>query len=134
MGSSRIAATAAGDLRGLDAYEAQGRIIPGTLDEHLARIASSWIDRHVVGDTTAMVASSNEHVDAINAAVQTARIGAGYLDRDRSVSIAGGERAHPGDVIATRRNDRRLITTAGQPVRNRETWTVTAVHPDGAIQ
>ena len=80
-----------------------------------------------------MVASTNDHVDAINAAVQTARLAAGHLDRDRSVVIAGGERAHPGDVIATRRNDRRLITTTGEPVRNRETWTVTAIHADGAF-
>ena len=80
-----------------------------------------------------MVASSNDHVDAINAAVQTARLAAGHLDPDRSVVIAGGEHAHPGDVVATRRNDRRLITTAGEPVRNRETWTVTAVHTDGAL-
>ena len=123
----------AGDPRGLDAYEAHGRIVPGTLDEHLARIASAWIDGRVVGDTTAMVASSNDHVDAINAAVQTARLAAGHLDRDRSIAIASGERAHPGDVVATRRNDRRLITTSGEPVRNRETWTVSAVHPDGAI-
>ena len=123
----------AGDPRGLDVYEAHGRIIAGTLDEHLDRIATSWIDRHHVGETTAMVASSNDHVDAINTAVQTARLAAGHLDPDRSVVIAGGERAHPGDVIATRRNDRRLITTAGEPVRNRETWTVTAVHTDGGL-
>ena len=38
-----------------------------------------------------------------------------------------------GEVVATRRNDRRLLTTAGEPVRNRETWTVTAIHPDGAL-
>jgi AAA domain len=122
-----------GDPRGLDAYEAHGRIVPGTLVEHLTRIASSWIDRHNAGATTAMVASSNDHVAAINAAVQTARLVAGHVDPDLSVVIGGGERAHPGDVIATRRNDRRLITTAGEPVRNRETWTVTAVHPDGAL-
>ena len=123
----------AGDPRGLDVYEAHGRIIAGTLDEHLDRIATSWIDRHQAGATTAMVASSNDHVDAINAAVQTARLAAGHLDRDGRCAIGGGERAHPGDVIATRRNDRRLITTAGEPVRNRETWTVTAVHTDGDL-
>ena len=123
----------AGDPRGLDAYEAHGRIVPGTLDEHLDRIASSWIDRHVAGDTTAMVASSNDHVDAINAAVQSARLAAGHFDPDLSVTIAGGERAHPGDVVATRRNDRRLITTAWESVRNRETWTVSSVHADGSI-
>ena len=58
---------------------------------------------------------------------------AGHLDSDTSVAIAGGEQAHGGDVVATRRNDRRLITTAGESVRNRETWTVVAVHPDGAL-
>ena len=123
----------AGDPRGLDVYEAHGRIIAGTLDDHLARIATSWVDHHQAGETTAMVASSNDHVDAINAAVQAARSNAGHLDLDRSVVIAGRERAHRGDVIATRRNDRRLITTEGETVRNRETWTVTAVHADGAL-
>ncbi len=123
----------AGDPRGLEVYEAHDRIIAGTLDDHLARIATSWIDRYQAGETTAMVASSNDHIDAINAGVQAARISAGHLDPQRSVVIAGGERAHRGDVIATRRNDRRLVTADGETVRNRETWTVTAVHADGAL-
>ena len=33
----------------------------------------------------------------------------------------------------TRRNDRQLITGAGQPVRNRETWTVVGIVPDGSL-
>ncbi|MBA3288251.1 MAG: relaxase domain-containing protein [Acidimicrobiia bacterium] len=123
----------AGDLRGLDAYEANGRIIAGTLDDHLTRIAGAWIERHDAGETTAMVASSNDHVDAINAAVQTARLAGGHLDPDRFVVITGAERVYVGDVIATRRNDRRLVTTCGERVRNRETWTVTAIHDDGAL-
>lgn len=102
-----------GDLRGLDAYEAHGRIIAGSLDEHLGRIATAWIDRHARGESTAMVASTNDHVDAINTAVQAARLDVGQLDPGVAAAIAGGERAHPGDVIATRRNHRRLITTAG---------------------
>ena len=116
-----------GDPRALDAYEAHDRIIPGTLDDHLAAIADTWIDHHQRGDTVALVASTNDHVDAINHAVQAARVAAGHLDPDTVASIAGGERAHVGDVVATRRNDRTLITSAGEPVRNRETWTVTAV-------
>ena len=57
-------------------------------------------DRHGAGGTTAMVASSSDHVDAINTAVQTARIAAGHLDPDRSVVIAGGELAHRGDAVS----------------------------------
>ena len=36
-------------------------------------------------------------------------------------------------VVATRRNDRTLITSAGESVRNRETWTVTAIGSDGSL-
>ena len=118
-----------GDPRALDAYEAHGRIIPGTLEDHLSAMAASWIEHHSGGVTVALVASTNDHVDAINRAVQAARLAAGLLSPDTVVSIAGGECAHVGDVVATRRNDRTLITSAGEPVRNRETWTVTAIGP-----
>ena len=52
---------------------------------------------------------------------------------DTSVAIGGGERAHVGDVVATRRNDRSIHTTTGEPVRNRDLWTVTAIHDDGDL-
>ncbi len=35
-----------GDPRGLDAYEAHGRIVAGTFDEHLDRLAATWLDHH----------------------------------------------------------------------------------------
>ena len=60
-----------GDPAALDAYEAHGRIVAGTLDDHLARIAATWIDHHDSGRTIAVVASTNDHVDAINHAIQT---------------------------------------------------------------
>ena len=123
-----------GDPRALDAYEAHDRIIPGTLDDHLAAIGrhrgSNTTQR---GVTVALVASTNDHVDAINHAVQAARVAAGQLNPDIAAAIAGGECAHVGDVVATRRNDRTLITSAGEPVRNRETWTVTAIGTDGSL-
>jgi hypothetical protein len=122
-----------GDPRALDAYQANGRIIPGTFDEHLERIAEKWIQRHQDGDTVGLIASTNEHVDAINAAVQTARVDAGQLNNDNVTSIAAGEHVCVGDVVATRRNDRTLITSAGDHVHNRETWTVTAVGTDGSL-
>ena len=83
--------------------------------------------------TAALVASTNDHVDTINRAVQQARLDAGHLDPDTATRIAGGEHAHVGDVVATRRNDRRLTTTAGEPVRNRDTWTVTGIGDDGSL-
>ena len=122
-----------GDPRALDAYEAHDRIIPGSLEDHLAAIAETWIENRHRGKTVALVASTNDHVDAINHAVQAARVAAGHLNPDRVAAIAGGEHAHVGDVVATRRNDRTLITSAGETVRNRETWSVTAIGTDGSL-
>ena len=80
-----------------------------------------------------MVASTNDHVDTINRAVQNARLTVGHLDPDVATRLAAGEHAYVGDVVATRRNDRRLTTSGGEPVRNRDTWTVTAINDDGSI-
>ncbi len=122
-----------GDPAALDAYEAHGRIVAGTLDAHLARIATTWIDHHDTGRSLAVVASTNDHVDTINRAIQTARHATGHLDPAVATRVAAGEIAYVGDVVATRRNDRRLVTSHGEPVRNRDTWTVTAIHRDGSI-
>jgi hypothetical protein len=47
--------------------------------------------------------------------------------------IGGGETAMVGDQIVTRRNDRTITTSAGEPIRNRELWTVTAISDDGSL-
>jgi hypothetical protein len=122
-----------GDPRALAAYEVHDRIIPGSLKGHLAAMADMWIELRHRGETVALVASTNDHVDAINQAVQAARVATGQLNPDIAAQIAGRECAHVGDVVATRRNDRTLVTSAGEPVRNRETWTVTSIGTDGSV-
>jgi len=122
-----------GDPRAIDTYHSHGRITAGTLHEHIDTIARTWLDVIASGATVAVTASTNTHVDALNAAIQQARLDRGHIDPDRSVRIAGGEHACVGDVIVTRRNNRHLTTTTGEPVRNRELWTVHDVHADGAI-
>ncbi|CAN5759194.1 hypothetical protein BH18ACT2_BH18ACT2_08490 [soil metagenome] len=122
-----------GDPTALDAYEAHGRIVAGSLDDLLRRIADTWCSAHRHGETVALVASTNDHVDTINRYVQSMRCVTGELNARRSVPIGGGDRVHVGDVVATRRNDRTLTTSTGDPVRNRETWTVTALGADGSL-
>jgi conjugative relaxase-like TrwC/TraI family protein len=123
----------AGDPAALDAYEAHGRIVAGTLDDHLEQIARDWLGHHAIGKTVAIVASTNDHVDALNDAIQRVRLTAGDLDPGVAVPIASGEQAHPGEVVVTRRNDRDLCTERGEPVRNRDLWTVVASHPAGDL-
>ncbi len=96
-------------------------------------MARAWLDSHERGDSIALVASSNDHVDMINRAVQAARLASGDLRGIGVIAVAGGELACIGDLVATRRNDRRLLTSTGEPIRNRDTWTVTGIGADGSL-
>ena len=122
-----------GDPRALDAYQARGRIIPGTLGEHLDTIADYWTGHHARGDTTAITTTTNDHVDAINQHIQQLRIDQGDLDPAWSAPIADGSEVLVGDIVATRRNDRHLHTSSGDTVRNRELWTITDIGTGGDV-
>lgn len=122
----------AGDPTALDAYVDHGRVTAGSFADLAQRAASRWIGYTATGKTVALVAATNEHVDALNAAVQAERRRLGHLGR-RDARIAGSETASVGDIVVTRRNDRDLRTDRGEPIRNRERWTVTAVSKDGEL-
>lgn len=122
-----------GDTRALDSYERRRRILPGRLDDHVDTIATYWIDCNDQGRSLAITTARNEHVDLINTRVQAARRDRGDLDPARGAATADGIGAWVGDIIATRRNDRTLITSAGQFVRNRDQWIVTAIEASGDI-
>jgi len=122
-----------GDPRGFDAYQAHGRIIPGTLAEHLERTADTWIHNHAAGKTVAVTTTTNAHVEAINELIQHHRLDRGDLNPARFAQIAGGAVAYEGDVVATRRNNRQLHTTSGDTIRNRDTWTITNTDTTGDV-
>jgi conjugative relaxase-like TrwC/TraI family protein len=121
-----------GNADALDAYIDHGRVTSGTFDQLVAEAARQWIDHAAAGRSVAVVAETNQHVDALNAAIQRERRQHGHLD-DRAVRVAGAETAAVGDIVATRRNDRTLRTDRGEPVRNRDQWTVVDVGRDGSI-
>ncbi|MGH9271377.1 MAG: MobF family relaxase, partial [Ilumatobacteraceae bacterium] len=74
----------ADDPRALDAYQDHGRIVAGSLEDHLTRMAIAWVSAYRAGDRVALVASTNDHVDAINRYVQTVRCLLGELDRQHA--------------------------------------------------
>jgi hypothetical protein len=47
--------------------------------------------------------------------------------------LADGNPASDGDVVITRRNNRTLTTSSTAWVRNGDRWSITHVHPDGAL-
>jgi conjugative relaxase-like TrwC/TraI family protein len=122
----------AGSAEALDAYFRHGRVGTGTFEALAADAARQWIDYRAAGRSVAVVAETNEHVDALNHAIQELRRERGQLG-DRAVNIAGGESAAVGDVVVTRRNNRELRTSRDEPVRNRDRWTVTAIGREGSL-
>ena len=122
-----------GDPGVVGTYEHHGRIRPGSFDELVEHTVRVWVDETGRGRTVAITAATNDEVDRINHTIQTARVGAGDLDPEHAVTGGGGDRLHPGDVVATRRNDRMLTTDRGVIVKNRAQWTITTTTPDGTI-
>ena len=121
-----------GDPAAVDTYIRTDASSPASSTNTSTTSPDLWLDAHHYGKTLAVTAATNEHVDAINDTVQAARVGAGQLDSTATVAIGHGHHAHPGDVIVTRRNNRQIHTTTGEPIRNRELWTITGVS-DGAL-
>jgi AAA domain/TrwC relaxase len=120
----------AGNPDALDAYIDHGRVT--AFDQLVAEVARQWIDHTTAERRVAVVTGTNEHVDALNAAIQRERQRHGHLG-DRAVGVAGSETAGVGDIVVTRRNYRTLRTDRGEPVRNRDGWTVVDVGRDGSI-
>ncbi|HET8603770.1 MAG TPA: MobF family relaxase [Marmoricola sp.] len=79
------------------------------------------------GDRGLILADTRDQVAALNAAIRDQRQANGDARTGQVVATGRGEQIGVGDRVATRRNDRDLA------VANRDTWTVSAVHDDGAL-
>lgn len=121
-----------GDASVLNTYADHKAIIAGTFDNHLAGVVSEWRWHQTMGTTLAITTTRNDDVRTINDAIQVDRLERGDLDTAPATLLSIGI-GHPGDVITTRRNDRRLITSTGDSVRNRDHLTINAINPDGAL-
>lgn len=122
----------AGHPAAIDAYVDHGRVASGPFNNLVDQVAREWIDHMAAGRSVAVVSETNEHVDALNCAIQRQRRDLGHVGPD-AVRVAGGETVGVGDIVVTRRNDRALLTDRGERVRNRDQWVVDAVGIDGAV-
>ncbi|MFP5487573.1 MAG: MobF family relaxase, partial [Acidimicrobiia bacterium] len=120
-----------GNPSGLEAYVDHDRILPAPFHEHLDNIAAACTAALQRGEYMAITTTTNDHVDALNHAVQAHRLAAGQLGANR-LEI-GDTSLHVGDVVTTRRNQRLLRTTAGDSVRNRDYWTINRITAEGGL-
>lgn len=123
-------------------YRENSRVAAGDSEAMTQQVFAAWQKDISDGKTSLMMGSSNESVAALNALAQAHRIstsgeqtGEGVILRPGSAPGQGQATAFAGDVIVTRRNDRRLSVFAGHDfVKNGDRWSVEGVGEDGSLQ
>jgi ATP-dependent exoDNAse (exonuclease V) alpha subunit len=121
-----------GQVEVIGTYAHQGRINEGTTEAMLDAAYDAWLADTRNGKTSVLVTEATAAVHALNARARAERIVAGDTHDGRDVELDGGTRASVGDLVITRRNDRRLRTRRGEWVHNGDRWKVTDVRPDGS--
>jgi conjugative relaxase-like TrwC/TraI family protein len=116
----------------LATYDRHGRIHEGGPLDVLDAAYSAWAGDSRGGASALLLAADGATVAALNHRARSDRVAAGLVDDTTTVRLADGLRGGAGDLVVTRRNDRRLATAAGGHVRNGTRWTLTTIHADGS--
>lgn len=117
----------------IDAYLENDRVRDGDTEAMVEAAYAAWRADLADGKDSVLVAGDNETVRAVNERARTERLQTGATERGRSVRLADGLQASAGDVVITRRNDRRLRTRNGSWVRNGDRWALVDVRDDGSV-
>ena len=116
----------------IDTYDAHDRILDGDTDEMVDAAYTAWRADLLAGRATVLVSDSTESVTALNNRARTDLILDGVVAGPRESDLHDGTRAANGDIVITRRNDRRLRAGRGW-VCNGDRWTVRDVRADGSV-
>ena len=123
-----------GDPASLGFYLDNGRVHVGdeaTVADHAYQ---AWSTDRAAGLDSVMLAPTRDLVSTLNRRARADRLAALDGKPGREVRLADGNLASPGDPIITRRNDRELVITATDWVKNGDRWTITKVQRDGALR
>jgi conjugative relaxase-like TrwC/TraI family protein len=121
-----------GDAAVIDTYLEHGRLAGGELENMLEAAYTAWQADLAAGLVSMMIAETADTVRALNERARLDRIIAGQVTASEAVTLHDETRASRGDLVITRKNDRKLITGRGW-VKNGDRWVVTATHPDGRV-
>jgi DNA primase catalytic core len=117
-----------GHTDALGFYLDRDRVHVGTPDTMLDQLFSDWASDRASGLDSIMLAPTREFVAQLNQRAREDRLSGATPDGE--VELADGNQASTGDVIITRRNDRRLRLNATDWVKNGDRWTVTSIRQD----
>ncbi|MFS0700284.1 MobF family relaxase [Cellulomonas sp. 179-A 4D5 NHS] len=112
-----------GQTTGLDFYIARGRTTGGSVEAMREQLYAAWAADLAAGKDTVMVAATTTDVSELGARARLDRVTVGDVEAG-GVQLHDGTYAGRGDVVVTRRNDRRLKVGPTDFVRNGDRWFV----------
>lgn len=122
-----------GRLHALDAYGEHDRIVGGDADAMTDAAYRAWLRDVAAGVSSVLVAETGDAVAALNQRARAELILGGAVDVGTEAPLRDEAAASIGDIIITRKNDRRL-RSGSEWVRNGARWKVLAVRSDGALR
>ena len=123
-----------GDPSALGFYADRRRIHVGDIGAVTDQAYDAWATDRSAGLDSILLAPTRDLVTLLNARARTDRIATlPPAAHSHQVRLTDGNNASAGDVIVTRRNDRRLAITATDWVKNGDRWTITDVHLDQSL-
>ena len=114
-------------------YLDRQRIHVGDLAALTENLFEAWRADRSRGLDSIMLAPTRDLVAALNRRARAHRLASAPASGPE-VILADGNRASAGELIITRRNDRRLRTSVSDWVRNGDRWTVSSVDRDGGLR
>ncbi|WP_129840370.1 MobF family relaxase [Streptomyces sp. RFCAC02] len=109
-----------------------GRIVGGDTDTMLNSVFTAWQSDTAAGRHPLMMAEDADSVRELNLRAQAHQLATGRIDLGRSIALRDETRAGVGDVIVTRRNERRLSVLHGRDfVKNGDQWHIESLDEDG---
>jgi conjugative relaxase-like TrwC/TraI family protein len=112
-------------------YLDKRRVHVGAPTTTLDAVFNAWQADRNQGLDAIMVAPTRELVRSLNQRAQDHRLAGGAPGRQ--VELADGNQASVGDLVITRRNERRLRITATDWVKNGDRWTVLNLSRAGGL-
>jgi conjugative relaxase-like TrwC/TraI family protein len=123
-----------GDCSAVTDYEQHGRIRHGTYLDMVDRAYLAWQADTRAGKSSILIAADNDTVGMLNERAQADLVAQGGVDPEQTLLLHDGLCAGSGDTIIARGNDRKLIDSKGDFVRNGTLFDVGCVsRRDGSL-
>ncbi|MFM9735194.1 MobF family relaxase [Streptomyces niveiscabiei] len=121
-----------GNVRALDAYELQGRIQGGTLEEMKSEVVRAFVADTVAERESVVMTATNARATELSREIRAQLVRYGLVE-EKGLALVDDNRAGVGDLIQTRENDAKLKDSEGRLVLNRRVYRVTGVGEDGQL-